>query len=133
VSYTQFESLYLNYSKQGLEILGFPCNQFGNQEPGTNEEILEFAQKKFHATFQMFSKIDVNGPSAHPLFKFLEDGQDIRWNFEKFLCDRNGKLFRRYSSAAEPFSFRKDILFLLSQGDGRGEDDLEEENDAELL
>jgi len=113
VSYTQFQSLYRNYSKKGFEILAFPCNQFGNQEPGTNAEIVEFV-KKYHVTFPMFSKIDVNGPTADPLFTYLKHGVDIRWNFEKFLCDRNGKLVKRYLTSDEPFSFRKDIISLLS-------------------
>jgi len=105
--------LQQNLSRKGFTVLGFPCNQFGNQEPGSNSEIKQFVAK-FHVTFPMFSKIDVNGPNALPLFTFLKNGVDIRWNFEKFLIDRNGKLYRRYLTNVEPFSFRQDILHLLS-------------------
>jgi glutathione peroxidase len=93
-NYTQLQEIYTKYQSQGLEILGFPCNQFGSQEPGTNEEIKKFATEKYHVTFPMFDKIEVNGDGAHPLynflkstvaFKFLISIERINWNFTKVL------------------------------------------------
>jgi len=94
-------------------VLGFPCNQFGNQEPGTNEDIKKFVRTKYNVTFPMFSKIEVNGAQEHPLFTYLKKGVDIKWNFEKFLCDRSGQLVKRYLTSQPPESFKSEILRLL--------------------
>lgn len=120
--------MYENYKEKGLEILGFPCNQFGGQEPGTNEEIKKFATEKYHVTFPLFDKVDVNGENAHPVFKFLKEQQkttvfgipvmtDILWNFEKFLVDRKGHVVKRYKSITSPLSIEPDIVELLQQED----------------
>uniref|UniRef100_A0A8C4SU45 phospholipid-hydroperoxide glutathione peroxidase n=1 Tax=Erpetoichthys calabaricus TaxID=27687 RepID=A0A8C4SU45_ERPCA len=101
--------LHATYAEKGLRILGFPCNQFGKQEPGTEEEIKEFA-KSYGAEFDLFSKIDVNGPHAHPLWKWMKEqpkgkgtlGNNIKWNFTKFLIDREGKVVKRYSPMDDP-------------------------------
>jgi glutathione peroxidase len=91
--YEGLEKLYKDYKDQGLEIIAFPCNQFGGQEPGSDEEIKEFCTNNFGVTFTIASKIDVNGDDAHPIYKYLKDnftdGRDIRWNFGKFLIKRN--------------------------------------------
>lgn len=98
---------------KGLRILAFPCNQFANQEPGTNAEIKAWAQKKFGVTFDMFSKINVNGNDAIPLYKFLKSRQGgtlgswIKWNYTKFLVDKNGQPVKRYSPQDEPFEIKK--------------------------
>jgi len=112
--------LYSKYAEKGFEILAFPCNQFGGQEPGTNEQIKEFARSK-GATFKMFDKIDVNGKTAHPLFLYLRKelkgtlGSSVKWNFTKFLCDRNGKPIKRFGPPTKPMSFEQDIVELLLQ------------------
>lgn len=112
--YEGLQALYEKYQEDGLVILGFPANNFGGQEPGTNEEIKQFCSVNFNVTFPMFSKISVKGNNIDPLFTYLttEDNPDftgeIKWNFEKFLIDRNGKLIRRFRSATEPLS--DDIL-----------------------
>jgi len=111
--------LYAKYAEKGLEILAFPCNQFGKQEPGTNEEIKAFVAKK-GATFKLFDKVDVNGKNTHPLFLFLRKelkgtlGSSIKWNFTKFLCDRSGKPVKRYGPPTKPLSFEQDIAGLLA-------------------
>ena len=109
--YGGLEELYANFKDKGLVVLGFPCNQFGGQEPGTEHEIKTFCETKFGVTFPMFSKIDVNGPSRDPLYAFLtsEDTQpdgpgDIRWNFAKFLVDRSGKVVARFPPTTAPVS-----------------------------
>jgi glutathione peroxidase len=112
--YKGLEELHKKYAGEGLVILGFPCNQFGKQEPGEADEIASFCQKNYGVEFQMFEKIDVNGKNAHPLYVYLKkaspsDHGDIRWNFSKFLIDRNGKVIKRYASAASPESLQKDI------------------------
>jgi len=100
---------------RGLRILAFPCNQFGGQEPGTEAEIKEFVTKNFGVTFDMFSKVEVNGDNAHPLWKYLKYkkggtlGDFIKWNFSKFIIDRNGQPVERYAPNAEPLSLRKDL------------------------
>lgn len=118
----QFEGLqklYEKYRDQGLEILGFPCNQFGGQDPGSDEEIAHFCQSNYGVSFQMFSKIDVNGENAHPLYKFLTQeakgllSEKIKWNFTKFLVDRNGKVIDRFSPQKKPESIEKEIEKLL--------------------
>lgn len=105
------EKLYQKYKDRGLVILGFPCNQFGKQEPGTASEIREFCQANYGVTFDMFSKIDVNGDQATDLYKFLkaQDTQpkgagDVRWNFEKFILDQDGNLIARFGSRVKPDS-----------------------------
>ncbi|MCK5811326.1 MAG: glutathione peroxidase [Clostridiales bacterium] len=109
------EKLYKEYKAKGLIIIGFPCNQFKNQDPGTNEEILSFCQSTYKITFPMYSKIDVNGDSRHELYKFLimntprKKGKDIKWNFEKFLISREGKIINRYSSVVTPYKIGKNI------------------------
>lgn len=113
------ENLYKKYKEQGLEILGFPCNQFGNQDSGTNEEIASFCQKNYGVSFQMFEKVDVNGENAHPLFTYLtKEGKGllsdrIKWNFTKFLVDQDGNVIKRYAPQTKPESIEKDIEKLL--------------------
>ena len=105
--YEQLESVYLKYQKQGLEILGFPCNQFGGQEPGTATEIKTFCASKYSVTFPLFAKINVNPPEQHPLYTVLT-GKDaafpgpIEWNFGKFLVGRDGKVLHRFSPRTQP-------------------------------
>lgn len=115
-NYTQLQALYEKYSSaEGLRILAFPCNQFGGQEPGTNADIKEFV-KKFNVTFDMFSKIDVNGDNAHPLWKYLKEkqhgtlGNFIKWNFSKFLVDKNGQPVKRYAPNVDPNAIEPDLL-----------------------
>ena len=107
---------------QGLEILGFPCNQFGGQEPGTAEEINEFARGKYGAEFLMFEKCDVNGPDTHPVYRYLRSHsslkvgnltEEIQWNFGKFLVDSEGKVLKYYGPRVEPDEIRGDIQALL--------------------
>lgn len=107
--YAGLEELYKKYKGQGFEILAFPCNQFGEQEPGTNEEIKNFCSSKFDVTFKLFDKIDVNGKNQSPLYSILTDNEvtgkaDIKWNFEKFLIDKNGNVISRYLSKVAPKS-----------------------------
>lgn len=107
--YAGLETLYGKYKDKGLVILGFPCNQFGGQEPGTNEEIKKFCSTKFNVTFPLFDKIEVNGPNRHPLYTALAGKDsafsgDIKWNFNKFLVGRDGKLIQRFESKAAPES-----------------------------
>ena len=117
--YEGLEKLYKEYKDKGLVILGFPCNQFGGQEPGTAEEIATFCSTKYKVDFPLFSKIDVNGDKADPIYKYLKEalpgttGNDIKWNFTKFLLDRNGKPIKRYESAVKPEEITKDIEKLL--------------------
>lgn len=118
--YEGLEALYQKYKERGLVILGFPCNQFGSQEPGTELEIQSFCTVNFGVTFPMFAKIDVNAKHTHPLYVYLKSEQpgilgseSIKWNFTKFLVDRKGKVIERYASATEPKSIAKDIEKLL--------------------
>ena len=121
--YAGLQRLYEEYRDQGLEILGFPCNQFGGQEPGTNEEIREFCTANYGVTFQMFEKIEVNGPGTHPLFQFLKEqapyegepgaDRDIRWNFTKFVVDRDGQVLARYEPMVTPDDFEYFIRTIL--------------------
>jgi glutathione peroxidase len=121
--YAGLENLYRTYKSRGLEILGFPCNQFGAQEPGTVEQIGEFCERNYGVSFPMFAKIDVNGSSAHPLYQFLKrnkpgifgpfGGGSIKWNFTKFLVDRNGTVVSRYGSMTKPESLAGSIEKLL--------------------
>lgn len=107
--YSGLEQIYKQYKDKGFEILAFPCNQFGQQEPGTNEEIKNFCSSKFDVTFKLFDKIDVNGKDKSPLYEVLTNNEvtgkaDIKWNFEKFLIDKDGNVVSRYSSKVEPAS-----------------------------
>ena len=106
--YSGLENLYNEYKDQGLIIIGFPCNQFGKQEPGTSEEIQDFCDNNYNISFSLSEKIEVNGNSAHPLYKYLKNelkgklNDSIKWNFTKFLIDRNGVPFKRFSSTVVP-------------------------------
>lgn len=121
--YAGLEKLYQTYKERGLVVLGFPCNQFGGQEPGTADEIGAFCEQNYGVTFPMFAKIDVNGDKAHPLYRFLKKqkpgllgpmgGGAVRWNFTKFLVDRSGKVVARYAPTTKPQSLAKDIENLL--------------------
>jgi glutathione peroxidase len=119
--YEGLEKLYNTYKDKGLVILGFPCNQFASQEPGSAEEISKFCTLKYGVTFPMFMKIEVNGKDADPLYKYLKAAlpgtitNDIKWNFTKFLLDKNGKPFKRYASAVKPEEISSDIEKLLSE------------------
>lgn len=114
----QFEGLqelYTEYSDRGLVVLGFPCDQFAHQEPGSSDEIGEFCQKNYGVTFPMFEKIEVNGSGAHPLYRWLRSekggllGSAIKWNFTKFLVGRDGAVIERYGPKTEPADLKKDI------------------------
>jgi glutathione peroxidase len=107
--YSGLEEIYKQYKEKGFEILAFPCNQFGEQEPGTNEEIKNFCSSKFDVSFKLFDKVDVNGKDKSPLYSILTDNEvtgkvDIKWNFEKFLIDKDGNVVARYASKVEPTS-----------------------------
>ncbi|HMJ14140.1 MAG TPA: glutathione peroxidase [Polyangiaceae bacterium] len=141
--YTGLEKLYRAHQAQGLVILGFPCDQFGNQEPGTEAEIKEFCSTKYEVTFPIFSKIEVNGPNAHPLYRFLRQEQkgsfsrdmpgaerlydhleksrpdllgndSVRWNFTKFLIDRKGRVVKRFEPVHTPEAIERDVVGLLA-------------------
>lgn len=117
--YEGLETLYNIYKNQGVVVLGFPCNQFGNQEPKKEDDILQFCQTSFNVDFPMFSKIEVNGKNEHPLYTFLKNAKggfltkDIKWNFTKFLVDPNGKVIRRYGSSTSPIEISKELESLL--------------------
>lgn len=114
--YTPLEAMYEKYKDKGLVILGFPCNQFAGQEPGTNEEIQEFCTLKFNVKFPIFSKINVNGAEAHPLYVYLKDqtgGGSIKWNFNKFLLDKQGNIVKRYASGDSLEDLEADIQSIL--------------------
>ncbi|ETN06079.1 hypothetical protein, variant [Phytophthora nicotianae CJ01A1] len=117
-NYRELQELYEKYHDEGFTVLGFPCNQFGGQEPGTAEDILKFTKEKYHVTFPLFAKVDVNGENAHPLFKFLKtklDGfvtNDIKWNFTKFLIV-NHEPFKRYGTTTSPSEIENDIVHAL--------------------
>ena len=114
------EKLYQQYKDQGLEILGFPCNQFGGQDPGSNKEIGTFCQRNYGVKFPMFAKVDVKGPEAHVIFRYLTreakgilGSSTIKWNFTKFLVDREGNVVQRFSPQKKPAQIEKDIEKLL--------------------
>lgn len=114
--YTGLEQLWKDYGAKGLVVLGFPCDQFGHQEPGDEAEIKNFCSLSYDVSFPMFSKVDVNGPKAHPLFNWLKaeksgflGTEGIKWNFTKFLVGRDGKVLKRYAPTDKPESLRKDI------------------------
>ncbi len=118
--YAALEALYQRYRERGLVVLGFPCNQFGSQEPGEAEEIASFCQKNYGVSFPMFAKIEVNGNEAHPLYQYLKKAapgllgsEGIKWNFTKFLVDRQGEVVERYAPATAPESIARDIEKLL--------------------
>lgn len=120
--YDGLEKLHKEYAAKGLKVLGFPCNQFGAQEPGDSSEIGAFCQKNYGVDFQMFEKVDVNGADAHPLYKYLTSSapgvlgtENIKWNFTKFLVGRDGKVFKRYAPQVEPKDMGKDIEQLLAK------------------
>jgi glutathione peroxidase len=117
--YKGLEQLHRDFAARGFAVLGFPCNQFGGQEPGDAGQIGEFCKSTYDVTFPMFAKIDVNGNQAHPLFNHLKNaksgllGPSIKWNFTKFLVDRSGRATGRYAPTATPDGMRKDIEALL--------------------
>ncbi|MDQ3715045.1 MAG: glutathione peroxidase [Actinomycetota bacterium] len=117
--YEGLETLYESYADRGLVVLGFPCDQFGNQEPGDEEEIKSFCSLTYNVTFPMFAKVDVKGEGAHPLFAWLKDetsgpvGGDIKWNFTKFLIDPDGKVVERYETTIKPEALTADVEGLL--------------------
>jgi glutathione peroxidase len=117
--YKGLEQLHRDFAPRGFAVLGFPCNQFGGQEPGDAKRIAEFCETKYDVTFPMFAKIDVNGSQAHPLFNHLKSaksgllGSSIKWNFTKFLVDRSGRVTGRYAPTATPDGMRRDIEALL--------------------
>ena len=117
--YKGLEALQQSFGARGFSVLGFPCNQFGRQEPGSAAEIGQFCSSNYAVSFPMFDKIDVNGDNAHPLYKYLRGeksgllGSSIKWNFTKFLIDRSGKVVGRYAPTTTPESLTKDIEALL--------------------
>ncbi|MGB0956277.1 MAG: glutathione peroxidase [Panacagrimonas sp.] len=119
--YKGLEELYRTFRDQGLEILGFPCDQFGHQEPGTEQQIKDFCSLKYDVSFPMFSKVEVNGDQAHPLYQYLKSQgkgllgtEAIKWNFTKFLVDGDGQVLRRYAPKDTPAAIGKDIEKLLA-------------------
>jgi len=120
--YRGLQELYTEYAESGFVVLGFPCNQFAGQEPGTEAEIKSFCETNYQVTFPLFSKIDVKGEHAHPLYQYLVEYTpepyrtgDIEWNFVKFLIDRSGNIMKQYSARTEPEAIRPDIKQLLQQ------------------
>ena len=120
--YKGLEAMYRKLHEKGLEILGFPCDQFGHQEPGDEEEIKSFCSTKYEVSFPMFAKVEVNGENAHPLYKHLKSEspgilgtEGIKWNFTKFLVAPDGRVVKRYGSADKPESIEKDVEKLLAR------------------
>jgi glutathione peroxidase len=118
--YTELEEIYRTYKDQGLEILAFPCNQFGAQEPGNAEEIKNFCSLTYDVSFPLFSKVDVNGDDEAPIYKFLKESlpgilgtKAVKWNFTKFLVDKNGKPVARFAPNDKPKDLVKDIVKIL--------------------
>lgn len=119
--YKGLEQVYQQFREQGVEVLGFPCNQFGAQEPDGAAEIGAFCEKNYGVTFPLFAKIDVNGDAAHPVFKYLKQAapgvlgtEAIKWNFTKFLVKKDGTVFKRYASMTTPQDIAADIKTLLA-------------------
>jgi glutathione peroxidase len=119
--YKELQELYDEYKDKGFEVLGFPCNQFGHQEPGSESEIESFCQLNYGVTFPMFAKIDVNGANAHPLFVYLTEKapgilgtKAIKWNFTKFLVDKNGNVISRFAPQTKPSELKQEIEKLLN-------------------
>ena len=115
------EAMYERHKDEGFEILGFPCNQFGKQDPGSNDEIMEFCQLNYGVSFPMFGKIEVNGSGADPLYQFLKKEapgalgtEGIKWNFTKFLIDAEGRVVKRYAPTDKPEAIEKDVKKLLA-------------------
>jgi glutathione peroxidase len=120
--YKGLEAVYHQFREKGVEVLGFPCNQFGAQEPGNADEIGAFCEKNYGVSFPLFAKIDVNGDGAHPLFKHLKHAapgllgsEAIKWNFTKFLVKKNGSVYKRYAPRTEPKELMRDIEKLLAE------------------
>ena len=120
--YTGLEHLYQSYREKGFAVLGFPCDQFGHQEPGNEEEIKNFCSLTYEVTFPLFAKTDVNGDRAHPLYKYLKAEQkgllgseSIKWNFTKFLVNREGQVVKRYAPTDTPEAIEKDIVGMLAE------------------
>jgi glutathione peroxidase len=119
--YAGLQQLYDDYADQGLVVLGFPCDQFGHQEPGDEDEIAAFCDKEYGVTFPMFAKVEVNGEDAHPLYQWLKSkqsgvlGKDIRWNFTKFLIGRDGRVDKRFGPTKDPDSMRTRIEKALAE------------------
>ena len=118
--YAGLEALYRKYKRRGLTVLGFPCDQFGHQEPGDEDAIKAFCSLTYDVTFPMFAKIDVNGPGAHPLYRHLKAARKgllgteaVKWNFTKFLVGRNGRVLRRYAPTDTPDAIEADLIPLL--------------------
>lgn len=115
------EKIYQNYKDKGFEVLGFPCNQFGSQDPGSNEQIGEYCQMNYGVSFPMFAKVNVKGPEAHVIFRYLTNnskgvlGSGIKWNFTKFLIGKDGKVLNRYAPTTKPESIAEDIEKALAQ------------------
>ena len=121
--YRGLEALYRKHRDEGFEILGFPCDQFGHQEPGDEAEIRQFCSTKYDVTFPLFAKINVNGPDAHPLYRYLKTAQpgvlgstSIKWNFTKFLVGKEGEVITRYASKDPPESIEADIVRQIQGG-----------------
>ena len=119
--YEGLQKLYDEHKEKGLEILAFPCNQFGEQEKGSEEEIKNFCEKNYSITFPIFEKVEVNGNDAHPIFKFIKEQkkgfmgtESIKWNFSKFLLNKNGEVINRYGSLDVPENLEEDIKQLLT-------------------
>lgn len=119
--YEGLQKLYDEHKEEGLEILAFPCNQFGEQEKGDGEEIKNFCEKNYSITFPIFEKVEVNGNDAHPIFKFIKEQkkgfmgtESIKWNFSKFLLSKNGEVIKRYGSLDVPENLEEDIKQLLT-------------------
>ena len=120
--YSQLEALYRRHKDQGFVVLGFPCNQFGGQEPGSSDEIASFCSRTYDVTFPMFGKVDVNGANEHPLFTFLKNEKpgalgtrSIKWNFTKFLVGRDGQVLKRYGSSTTPDDIESDVAAAVAQ------------------
>jgi glutathione peroxidase len=118
--YAGLEALHRKYGKRGLAVLGFPCDQFGHQEPGNEADIQSFCSLTYDVTFPMFAKVDVNGPEAHPLYRHLKSVQKgllgtsaVKWNFTKFLVGRDGTVLRRYAPTDTPDKIESDLIPLL--------------------
>eukprot|EP00032_Breviata_anathema_P000927 JZ551003.1.p1 GENE.JZ551003.1~~JZ551003.1.p1 ORF type:complete len:189 (+),score=47.23 JZ551003.1:26-568(+) len=122
-NYKGLVEMHKKFHEKGLEVLAFPCNQFGGQEPGTASEICSFAASKFNATFPLFEKVDVNGKDTHPLYVWLKSqdkgkgtlGDRIKWNFTKFIIDKNGEVRARHGPNTEPHKFEKEVEQLLEE------------------
>ena len=119
--YGALESLYRRHRREGFTVLGFPCNQFGRQEPGSHADIRAFCEERYEVSFPLFSKVDVNGPGAHPLFQFLKasrrgwlGSRSIKWNFTKFLVGRDGRPLRRYGPTTKPDNIEPDVVAALA-------------------